>query len=405
MALSEGLVEMRIPLGNRGDSSRSGSRTWVTDPHRVNERYQRAYGTRGGPKGATGLDLYFAKEPTDEPLLLFHHIPKTAGTSLRNVINSNYADAAFELVPIDAEEVPDKLAAWYQDLWQSLGSKRERLVCAAGHFAGFFLGVVPDRPVSACTILRDPVDRVISRYFFFTRPPRWTLNDLYGRAELKYMRGANFARGRNRAFFNGESQSILQTFYETEELPLTADEPDCDLWRKRLFELVDRYFVVGIQERFTESIELFARKFGWQDVYTATARVNRDRPPPEEFSASTVELIREYNWLDCELHAHYLQRLGEPVASPAMSEPENQAEEEPQQGKGRRERGGTAGGGDTNFGAMASRAMRRAQRAWTSAGGDASAEADFFVRLANAMATLELARVLRESNPPKEDGS
>jgi hypothetical protein len=89
-----------------------------------------------------------------------------------------------------------------------------------------------------------------------------------------------------------------------------------------------------------------------------------------------------------------------------MADAEPEAAEEPQRPEGTRRRAGRSGGGDsTNFGAMASRALRRAQRAWMTGGGEPSAEADFYVRLANAMATLELARALRESNLRKGDGS
>jgi hypothetical protein len=378
----------------------------------VNSFYQRAYRYRGGTKGATGLDLYFADEPVERPLVLFHHIPKTAGTSLRHVINSNYPDAEFEVLPIETEELPDALAAWYGELWESLGDKRERLVCAAGHFASFFLPVVGHRPVSACTLLRDPVDRVMSRYFFFGRKPRWTLADLYSSGEQRRLRGGNFERGRLRAFFNGQSRTILQPFYDTDDMPLTTDERGCNLWRQRLFELMDEYFLVGVQERFEESIQAFGRAFGWEKVYPATARINSDRPPPEVLPPETVELVRRYNWLDCELHARHVDRIGRPLASPATvtSSDDERPEETPAgerrsgRGRGRGQGRGRGAGTSTNYAVMASRALRRAQRAWTSAGGAPNAEADFFVRSAEVMATLELARALRESAQGESSG-
>jgi hypothetical protein len=70
--------------------------------------------------------------------------------------------------------------------------------------------------------------------------------------------------------------------------------------------------VVGIQDRFADSVALFAREFGWTNVYDAEAKVNRLRPSLDDVPEETRELIRTYNWLDEELYRAQPGRFGGP---------------------------------------------------------------------------------------------
>jgi hypothetical protein len=174
------------------------------------------------------------------------------------------------------------------------------------------LAVVEDRPTQGFVMLRDAVDRVLSRYYFMAghnarRGSRmsWTLEGYFGKLEQD---PENFmARG---GVCNGQARSLLESHYDVKELPLVGDHPDADLWRQRVFELVDKHYVVGVQSHFNESVHLFADRFGWKHRRAAgSVRRNRNRPEearqpqPPELDA----LIRRYNWLDDELYRRALQ--------------------------------------------------------------------------------------------------
>ncbi len=114
------------------------------------------------------------------PLLVFAHIRKTAGTSLRRVIAGNYSHARYRhlyvSVPKTDEHAP--LHDWYRELYHERLTQKERarLVCIASHSANYLLPAL-DRPFRVITMLRDPVDRVLSRYYFFGREPEWSFKD------------------------------------------------------------------------------------------------------------------------------------------------------------------------------------------------------------------------------------
>ena len=96
--------------------------------------------------------------------LLFMHIPKTAGTSIRSLLESPFA--AHERAYLYNESWGISLEAF-----RNLPNKEKeqfRLVC--GHFN---FGVHEWMPQEAryITILRDPVERVISLYHFIPNQP------------------------------------------------------------------------------------------------------------------------------------------------------------------------------------------------------------------------------------------
>ena len=63
--------------------------------------------------------------------------------------------------------------------------------------------------------------------------------------------------------------------------------------------LVKSFSVVGISERFEESLVLMATTFDWEIPFYKNCKVSKTRP---QIGSGTVEMIRDHNRLDVELY-------------------------------------------------------------------------------------------------------
>jgi hypothetical protein len=179
--------------------------------------------------------------------------------------------------------------------------------------------------------VREPVDRVVSRWYFRNRPgkrppPYSPETEVLGMPleEIYAFAGAPAdASPHHRAathFFNYQARSLLAPFCDTFELPLTPGPPeDADLWRQRLFAVVDEHYTVGVTEQMGRSLRLFSELFGWEFAREPHDKRNPHRPPVAELAPDLRETIAACNWLDAELHRRASERL---AALGSAEEPE-----------------------------------------------------------------------------------
>lgn len=75
--------------------------------------------------------------------------------------------------------------------------------------------------------------------------------------------------------------------------------------------LLEKTYVVGVQNRFSPSLRVFADAFNWRRLFVTRVNVGALRGGPHEamIDDETCSLIRSYNRLDRELHAHSSRRL------------------------------------------------------------------------------------------------
>src|SRR4029434_2331194 len=71
----------------------------------------------------------------------------------------------------------------------------------------------------------------------------------------------------------------------------------------RALDHLNRHFsVVGLSERFEESLALMKLRFGWQLKSYSSFNVTRSRPKKGDLSSTTVDLIMERNRFDVALY-------------------------------------------------------------------------------------------------------
>ena len=266
----------------------------------------------------TPLDLYFApgkNHDPGQPVLVFQHIRKTAGTSFRRVLGNNLRDHRHLFLDVPKTDTPEaRLGEWYRSYYHDRLRLKERraLVCVASHSANYLIPEL-DRPFRAITILRDPIDRVLSRYHFFNAPKSWTLAEYY-RKEPEVTS--------NPEFFNGQARSLLEPHFDVTELAITmGPPPDADLWRERLFHVMGEHYAVGVQEHFEASVRMIGGELGWRHVEIPEVRVNTTRPGDEVIDRETHDLAAAANWLDVELHRHYEAVVGAASAQEGSARP------------------------------------------------------------------------------------
>ncbi|MCL4396622.1 MAG: sulfotransferase family protein [Chloroflexi bacterium] len=180
--------------------------------------------------------------------LVFVHIPKAAGTTLGRIIERQYSPRS--LVGIDARPGPDVFA----DLTRLSQAQKSQIRCVMGKVPfGAHIHILP--PWRYVTMMRKPVDRIISHYFYVLRTP---LHYLHEQVVSRHMTLLDYAT------------SGLSGELENDQTRLIAGRDPGDggeMLRIAKANVREQFTVVGLLERFDESLLLMKKRLGWRNIY------------------------------------------------------------------------------------------------------------------------------------------
>ncbi len=216
----------------------------------------------------------------DQRALIFLHIPKTAGTTLNRIIEWQYNPLSiFTMDPLRIRATVDRLKTLSEQ-------RRRRLQVVRGHL---FYGVHELLPQGATyiTMLREPVARFLSSYYFLQRRP---LHPMHRKVTTERVGIEDFIR------LTAQRQNLQCMLIAGVKGEGACDERILDQAKENLMK---SFSVVGICELFEESLVLIAKTFNWQIPFYANRKVSKTRPQVE---LGEIEMIREHNRFDLELY-------------------------------------------------------------------------------------------------------
>jgi hypothetical protein len=267
------------------------------------------------PSTSTGSTDTKASDPgargSERPVVIFLHIGKTAGTTMRHILRRQFPSTEILLIqnrilrtlPGDRGRPSRELSIEYFANLPEEERARARLIIA--HTVFGLHRFVP-HPATYLTLLRDPVALTISQYSYVARNPRHPLHtELVERhPTLEHYVRSGVAIETDNSQTRAISGDIGTPFGGcTEKMLETA---------KRNIE--QHFSLVGLTERFDESLLLMRRTFGWSHLYYVRANVT-PQSRKEGVSPATQRMIEEQNRLDAELYAWAAARFRASIES------------------------------------------------------------------------------------------
>jgi len=201
--------------------------------------------------------------------------------------------------------IPEAHAERLQTLQTLLQADRQHVQVFVSHAGYGVQNYLPDtRRLVYFTMLREPIDRVVSGYYMYQRkgqiPPDMTLEE--------------FCVSHRKPGSNLQTSFLSGYFLERH---LDGKEPDPAAFNREMLNLAKenlrRHVVVGLTERFDESLLLVQEAFGWPTfrMLHARANVGRNRVAMKQLSAETLAFVSSQNELDLELYAFAKQLFEE----------------------------------------------------------------------------------------------
>lgn len=193
-------------------------------------------------------------------------------------------------------------------------AERRRIRLLKGHMP-YGLHRYLSVPASYITMLRDPVDRIISHYNYVLSSPghylhhevtsrEMSLSDYVGSGlsteltndQTRLISGVEKV---NTRLFDDEERRTLRTGRElvTPEILEIAKK-----------NLRDDFAAVGLFSRFDESLLLFKRRLGWRRIYYVRRNVTKAGASTRRVPLEERDLIAKHNEMDAELY-EYARRL------------------------------------------------------------------------------------------------
>jgi hypothetical protein len=250
--------------------------------------------------------------PPSNGALIFVHAPKTAGSTLSRIMDWEYS-------PLQICDIDGRFYYWSLERisrWPHERLAKMRLF--KGHMP-FGLHRFMPQPSSYVTLLRDPIDRTASEYYY--RRHRRTHPIADRDAKLMsfedYVRTVPYCNPQTKAIAGVECVYDYQWYtilpsYRFYCGPCTANT--LEIAKQNL----SRYFcLVGLTERFEETLALAKVLFGWKVPYYTSMREGSKRPKKEEMSLRQRALVAKYHQFDMELYSYGVSLFERAIAEHA----------------------------------------------------------------------------------------
>lgn len=223
--------------------------------------------------------------------LIFLHIPKAAGSTLQAIIERQYHPES--VYTIDGTRVRESIETFKQ----LSEAQRVGIRVLQGHMS-FGLHRYLPQPTVYITLLREPVERILSHYHYVLSQPSHYLHQQVVGAGMSLK--DYVSSGISLELDNGQTRILSGV----EELEASAGFGSCssDMLAEAKRNLGKHFAVVGLSERFDESLLLLRRAFGWRHVYYTRQNVGTVGSSSAELDCETRGALKRWNELDSELY-------------------------------------------------------------------------------------------------------
>jgi len=245
--------------------------------------------------------------------LIFIHIGKAAGTTTKTIIGHQFQRDSIFNIDGSSPQNTEKSINEFKSL-PEIDKAQIRLI--SGHMS-FGLHEYLSQPSTYFTILRNPVERVISDYYHVLRTPA---HFLHAEVTTKNMSLKDYVKCRMTWTWNGQIRLLMGTlggslppsgsvFLSTDDLELAKAN------------IRDHFMIVGLSERYDESLLLLKRAFGWRirNILYRKQNIGTNRPPNDEIDSDTLKVIDSHNKLDIQLYEWAKQRFEEQIRKQGSS--------------------------------------------------------------------------------------
>jgi len=229
--------------------------------------------------------------PSNPSGIFFLHIPKAGGTTLLNIIERQYKMSEI-LVMYDVHySWPIKTVKQFKSLTHK---QQNKIKMIAGHF-GYGLHNEINIGQNYITMLREPIERVVSNFKHMRREPTSEFSKgLSNKSLLEFVKDQNWHdldNGQVRRLCGIENEeNVIDVGHCTEEM---LEQAKTNLKSCKSF---------GIMEMFDESLLLLSKELKWKNI---NYKIKNSAPKSKEhIDAEAFELIKDLNKYDIALYKY-----------------------------------------------------------------------------------------------------
>tara|TARA_B100000745_G_scaffold265050_1_gene189947 strand:+ start:59 stop:886 length:828 start_codon:yes stop_codon:yes gene_type:complete len=220
-------------------------------------------------------------------LFIHLHIPKTGGTTLRDIIQRQYRSEKILMIP--------KLEESENILKEVSTSQINQLKLIQGHLK---YGIHNHfyRRAKYFAIIRDPISRVLSTYYYVLSQKNNPQNLSTSNNQMTIY---DFVQsGVNPFLINGQTQLISGKTGEIDNPIIESEE----LFSLAKENIENDFLFLGITEMFDETILILKNMLGWHMPYYSIANRTKKKPNYDAVNPTIISFIKEHNQLDIKLY-------------------------------------------------------------------------------------------------------